>query len=95
MAGAEIHCVAKFHSQICNAEIADRGVFQANCHKENGPTADCYSQRSEFESGMPQALTARRVPIRPESGGWQSTAHWRADCQAVILVVANCRIGAR
>jgi hypothetical protein len=63
--------------------------------KENCHTADCYSQRSELESGMPKAWTARRVRIRPESGGWQSAVRLRADCQAVILIVANCGIGAR
>jgi hypothetical protein len=83
MAWAGFHSIAKFRAQIRNAVMADRCVFQV-FH-----TADCHSQVSEFESGMPLAWTARRVPIRPESGDWQSAEHWRADCQAVILVVAN------
>jgi hypothetical protein len=45
----------QLRAQIRNAVLADRGVLQADCHRENCHTADCYSQRSEFESGMPQA----------------------------------------
>jgi hypothetical protein len=70
-------------------------AFQADCHRENCCTADFYSQRTEFESGMPKAWTARRARIRPESGGWQSAVHLRADCQAVNLIVANHGIGER
>jgi hypothetical protein len=89
MAGAGFHPIAEFCAQIRNAVLADRGVFQADCYRENFRTADCYSQGSEFESGMPKAYIARRVRIRPESRGWQSTVQLRADCQAVILIVAN------
>jgi hypothetical protein len=45
MAGAGFHSIAKLRAQICNAVLADRGVFQADCHRENCRTADCYSQR--------------------------------------------------
>jgi hypothetical protein len=83
MAGSGFHSIAKLRAQIHNAVLADSGVFQADCHRENFHTADCYSQRSELESG------------RPESGGWQSAVRLRADCQAVILIVANRGIGAR
>jgi hypothetical protein len=95
MAGAGFHSIDKLRAQIRNAVLADRGVFQADCHRENCRTADGYSQRTEFESGMPKAWTARMVCIRPESGGWQSGVHLRGDCQAVILIVANRCIGAR
>jgi hypothetical protein len=95
MAGSGFHSIAKLRAQIHNAVLADSGVFQADCHRENCHTADCYSQRSELESGMPKAWTARRVRIRPESGGWQSAVRLRADCQAIILIVANRGIGAR
>jgi hypothetical protein len=88
MAGAGFHSIAKLRTQIHNAVLAYRGVFQADCHRENCCTADCYSPRTEFESGLPQAWTARRVRIRPEGGGWQSAEPSRADCQAVILIVA-------
>jgi hypothetical protein len=39
--------------------------------------------------------TVRRVRIRPEGGGWQSAARPRADCQAVILMVAIRGVRAR
>jgi hypothetical protein len=55
MEGTGFHCIAKLHDQICNAVWADRGVFQADCHRENCHTADCYSPRTKFESGMPKA----------------------------------------
>jgi hypothetical protein len=55
MAGATFHYIAKLRAQIRNAVLADRGVLQADCHRENYRTADCHSQRSEFESGMPKA----------------------------------------
>jgi hypothetical protein len=55
MAGAGFHSIAKFRAQICNAVLADRGVFQADSQKDIWCTADCYSQRSEYESGMLQA----------------------------------------
>jgi hypothetical protein len=55
MAGAGFHCFAKLRAQIRNAVLADRGVFQADCHREDCRTADCYSQRPELESGMPKA----------------------------------------
>jgi hypothetical protein len=95
MAGAEFLSIAKLRAQIHNAVLAYRGIFQADCHRENCHNADCYSQRSELESGMPKAWTARRVRIRPEGGGWQSAVRLRADCQAVILIVANRGFGAR
>jgi hypothetical protein len=52
MAGAGFHSFAKLRTQIRNAVKADRGVFQADCHRENCRTADCYSQKTEFESGL-------------------------------------------
>jgi hypothetical protein len=75
--------------------FADRGVHSADCHNENGLTADCQSQESEFESGMPKARNARRVRIRPQSGSWQSAVLLKADCQAVILIVAIRGVRAR
>jgi hypothetical protein len=95
MAPAEFHSFAKLRAQIHNAVLAYHGVFQADCHRENCRTADCYSPRTEFESGLPQAWTASRVCIRPEGGGWQSAARSRADCQAVILIVAIRGVRAR
>jgi hypothetical protein len=95
MAGTVFNSIAKLRAQIRNAVLADRGVFQAECHRENCHTANCYCPRTEFESGMPKAWTAQRVHIRPESGSWQSAEHLRADCQAVILIVANRGIRAR
>jgi hypothetical protein len=55
MVGAGFHSIAKLRAQIHNAVLADRCVFQADCHRENCRTVDRYSQRTEFESGMPQA----------------------------------------
>jgi hypothetical protein len=88
MAPAGFHSFAKLPAQIHNTVLAYCCVFQADCHRQNCRTADCYSQRTKFESGLPQAWTARRVRIRPEGGGWQSAAWSRADCQAVVLIVA-------
>jgi hypothetical protein len=34
MAGAGFHSIAKLRAQIHNAVLADRGVFQADCHRE-------------------------------------------------------------
>jgi hypothetical protein len=53
--GAGFQSIAKLRSQIINPELADRGVYSADCHNENGSIADCQSQESEFESGMPKA----------------------------------------
>jgi hypothetical protein len=55
MAGAGFHSIAKLRTQIFNPGLADRGVYFADCHNQNGSTADCQSQESEFESGLPQA----------------------------------------
>jgi hypothetical protein len=55
MAGTGFHTIAKLGTQIFNPGLADRGVYSADGHKENGRTADCQSQESEFESGLPQA----------------------------------------
>jgi hypothetical protein len=49
------HSVAKFRAQIRNTVVADSGVFQADCHKKTCRTVHCYSQRPEFEIGMPQS----------------------------------------
>jgi hypothetical protein len=46
MAGDGFHYFAKIRAQIRNVELADRGVFQADCHRENCCTADCYSPRT-------------------------------------------------
>jgi hypothetical protein len=95
MAGAGFHSIAKLRAQIHNAVLADRGVFQADCHRENCRSADCYSQRTNFESGMPKGWNVRRVRIRLESRGWQSAEHWKADCRGDSIVVAVCGIRAR
>jgi hypothetical protein len=55
MAGAGFHSIAKLRAQIFNPVLADHGVFQADCHRENCCSADCQSQESELESGMPKA----------------------------------------
>jgi hypothetical protein len=89
MAGAGFHSITKLRTQIFNPGLADCGVYSADSHNENGCTADCQSQESEFESELPKAWTSCRVRIRPESGGWQSKVKVSADCQAVILIVAN------
>jgi hypothetical protein len=55
MAGAGFHYIAKLHAQIFNPVLADHGVNSAECHNENGHTADRQSQESEFDSALPQA----------------------------------------
>jgi hypothetical protein len=55
MAGAGFHSIAKLRAQMFNPVLADRGVFQADCQRENYRTADGQSQESELESGMPKA----------------------------------------
>jgi hypothetical protein len=95
MAGTGFHSFAQLRAQNLNTAMADRGVMSADCHKENGHTADCQSPKSTFESRLPQVSTARRVHIRPESGGWQSPVLLRADCQPVILIVAIRGVRAR
>jgi hypothetical protein len=55
MAGARFHFFAKLRAQIFNPVLASRGVWSADCHNENGRTADCLSQESELESGLPEA----------------------------------------
>jgi hypothetical protein len=94
MAGAGFHYIAKLWAQIFNPELADCGLYSADCHNENSHTADSQSQESEFESGLPLNWTLRMVRIRPQSGSWQSTVHWKAVCQGDI-VVANCGIRAQ
>jgi hypothetical protein len=95
MAGTGFHSIAKLRAQMFNPVLADHGVYPADCHNENGRTADYQCQESTFESGLPQVWTIRRVHIRPESGCWQSAVWLRADCQAVILIVAIRGIRAR
>jgi hypothetical protein len=46
MASAGFHSIAKFRAPIPNPIIVDRGVYSADCHSENGRTADCQSQKS-------------------------------------------------
>jgi hypothetical protein len=53
MAGAGFHSIAEFLAQIFNPVLADRGMYSADCHYENGRTADCQSQESKFKSGLP------------------------------------------
>jgi hypothetical protein len=69
MAGAGFHSIAKLCAQIHNAVLADRGVFQADCHRENCRTADCYSQRTEFEQccGSGRFLTGSGSDFRKRS----------------------------
>jgi hypothetical protein len=89
MAGAGFHSVAKLHAQIFNPVLADPGVNSMDCQNKNGHTADCQSQDSELERGLPQASILRTVRIRSQSGSWQSAVHWKADCKGVIIVVAE------
>jgi hypothetical protein len=86
MAGAEFHSIAKFRAQIRDAVLADRSVLQADCQKENCRTADCYCQRFEFDSGMPQAWTARRVRIRPEGGVGNPQWIWELIAKQLFLL---------
>jgi hypothetical protein len=96
MAGAGLHSIAKLCDLIFNPAMADRSVLlSAVCHNKNGHTAACQSSKSTFESWLPLVWTVRRVHIRPESSGWQSAEWLRADCQTVILIVANRGIRAR
>jgi hypothetical protein len=53
MAGAVFQSIAKLRAQIFTPGLAHRGVYSADCHNENAHTADCQSQESEFESGLP------------------------------------------
>jgi hypothetical protein len=55
MAGARFQSIARLRAQIFNPVLADHSVNSADCHNENGRTADCQSQESELESGFPQA----------------------------------------
>jgi hypothetical protein len=55
MAGAGFHSIAKLRAQLFNPVLADCGVFQADCQRENCRTADCQSQEFELESGMLKA----------------------------------------
>jgi hypothetical protein len=64
MAGAGFHSIAKLPAQIFNPVLADSGVNSADCHNENGRTADCQSQESELESGLPQSSILCMVHIR-------------------------------
>jgi hypothetical protein len=89
MAPSGFHSVAKLRAQIFNPAMADRGVLFADCHNENGRSADCQSLKSTFESGLPQVWTLRRVHIRSEGGGWRSAAQLRADCQAIIPIAST------
>jgi hypothetical protein len=50
--------------------------------------------RAESQSPEPPAGFVLGLRAGPR-GGWQSAVQMRADCQAVILIVANCGIGAR
>jgi hypothetical protein len=95
MACAWFHSIAKLRAQIFNPVLADHGVYSADYHNENDHTADCQSQESEFESGLPQTWTLRMVRIRPQSGSWQSAVHCKAVCQGDIIVMANRSIRAR
>jgi hypothetical protein len=95
MSGAGFHSIAKLCAQMFNPVLADHGVHSVDCHNESGLTADYQSQESEFESGIPKAWNSRRVHIRPQSGSWQSPVQLRADCQAVILIVAIRGVRAR
>jgi hypothetical protein len=95
MAGAGFHSIAKLRAQIFNPVLADPVVYSADCHNGNSHTADCQSQESRFESGLPQTWTLRIVHIRPQSGSWQSAVHWKAVCQGGIIVVATHGIRAQ
>jgi hypothetical protein len=53
--GAGFHSIAKLCAQNFNPGLAGRDVYSADCHNENGRTADCQSQESELEGGLPQA----------------------------------------
>jgi hypothetical protein len=55
MAGAGFYSFAKLRAQMGNPVLANRGVFHADCQRENRRTADCQSQESELENGMPKA----------------------------------------
>jgi hypothetical protein len=54
MMGDGFFYFAKIRAQIRNAVLADRGVFQADCHRENCHTTDCYSPRTQ--SSLVQAM---------------------------------------
>jgi hypothetical protein len=55
MGEAGFHSIAKFSAPIPNPFMAERGAYSADCHNENGRTADCRSREPKFESGLPQA----------------------------------------
>jgi hypothetical protein len=50
---AGFYSFANSRAAILNPALADRGVYSADCHNENGRTADYQSQESKFESVLP------------------------------------------
>jgi hypothetical protein len=94
MAGTGFHSIAKLCAQILNPAMADRGVMSADCHNKNGSTADCQSRSLHLRADCHRFEPSAGF-ILGLSGGWQSAVLLRADCQAVILIVANRGIGAR
>jgi hypothetical protein len=54
MGGAEFHFIAKVRAQSLKPVLADRGLCSADYHNKIGCTADCQSQKSKFESRLPQ-----------------------------------------
>jgi hypothetical protein len=50
MAGAGFQSVAKFHAQIFNPVLADRGLYSTDCHSENHRTADWQHKESNLSA---------------------------------------------
>jgi hypothetical protein len=48
--GAGFQSVAKLRVKIFNPVLADRGVYSADCHNENGRTADCQHKESNLRA---------------------------------------------
>jgi hypothetical protein len=60
MAGAGFHSISKLRAQIFNPVMAVCGVYTADCHNENGHTADCQIR----------SLNLRTDCHRPELSAW-------------------------
>jgi hypothetical protein len=68
MGGDGFHYFAKIRAQICNAVLADPGVFQADCHRENCRTRTAIVQgpnlRAERHGPDSSAVFNRTAAVR-------------------------------
>jgi hypothetical protein len=85
MEEARFHFIAKFRATTFNPVLADRGLSFTDSHNIIDFTADCQSQQSKFESGLPKGWTAAGFVLSRRARVGNPQYIWKLSAKQLLL----------